>query len=472
MRRILVLFAAALAAGPLTARAQTGPALTLREAVGEALVRNDRVVNQRDSTEQARLGVRLARNTFQPKVVPNISGSFGQTNVTNQTYRVDLLQKFVTGTEVRLGVGTTTAQIPPVPGSATQEDIRFYNADTTFTISQPLLKGFGPAVARRQLTSAELRQADAARQQTMTDQSVAVEVAAAYYRLVAQEALVDVAKASVDRSRKLREASEAKLDAGLVSQLDVFRAQQLVSQAELQFFDAQAAVEDARDQLRFLIGRDSADPLVVVRDIPRFDEPVLAADAVAVALERRLDLQGVLAFAADAERAASFARNQLLPQVDVNLALTRRETADSLGSSFGFDGFQFATFLTISMPVDRTPAQIDYQNSLIERDRRNREIQTLRKRIGDDVRRAIRQRERVIRNLAAAEATVEVARREVEVAQLRYERGLSNNLDVVTAEGNLLSQESRRISALAESAVAHLALRATLGILDPLNDIN
>jgi outer membrane protein TolC len=87
------------------------------------------------------------------------------------------------------------------------------------------------------------------------------------------------------------------------------------------------------------------------------------------------------------------------------------------------------------------------------------------------VRRAIRQRERVIRSLAAAEATVEIARRELEVAQLRYERGLSNNLDVVTAEGNLLSQQSRRISALADSAVAYLALRATLGILDPLKDI-
>jgi outer membrane protein TolC len=127
--------------------------------------------------------------------------------------------------------------------------------------------------------------------------------------------------------------------------------------------------------------------------------------------------------------------------------------------------------MTISMPVDRTPQQIEYQNSLIERDRRRRGIDTLRKRLADDVRRSIRQKERVLRNLAAAEASVDIGRREVEVAQLRYERGLSNNLDVVTAETNLMSIESRRIAALAESAVAHLALRATLGILEPLNDI-
>jgi outer membrane protein len=456
---------------PMSARAQTAERLTLSQAVGEALVHNDRIVNQRDFVEQARLGVRLARNNFHPKLVPNISGSFGQTDVSNQTYRVDLLQRFTTGTEVRLGVGTTTSQIPAVPGSPSADDIRFYNADTTFTVTQPLLKGFGPAVGRRQLTSAEIRQADAVRQHTMAEQAIAVEVAAAYYRVVAQEAFVSVARSSMERSRKLREASEAKLDAGLVSQLDVFRAQQLVSQAEIQLFDAQAAVEDARDQLRFVIGRDLDQSFEVVREIPRVTSSISPDEAVRTALERRLDLQGATAAAADAERAASFARNQLLPQVDVNLALTRRETAGSLGSSFGFDGFQFATFLTISMPVDRTPQQIEYQNSLIERDRRTREIETMRKRIADDVRRTIRQGERAQRNLAAAEASVDIGRREVEVAQLRYERGLSNNLDVVTAEGQLLSIESRRIAAMAEAVVSDLALRVTLGILDPLKDI-
>ena len=76
-----------------------------------------------------------------------------------------------------------------------------------------------------------------------------------------------------------------------------------------------------------------------------------------------------------------------------------------------------------------------------------------------------------MRNLAAADANILLAQQEVEVAQLRYERGLSNNLDVVSAEGNLLSTESRRIGALAELAVARLALRATMGILDPRKDL-
>jgi outer membrane protein len=442
--------------------------LTLAQAISDALLKNDRMISQHDGAERAGLAVRGARSAFTPKVVPNMRGSFGQTDVTDQSYRLDLSQRFVNGTEVRMGVGTSTAQVPSLTGG---EDLRFYNTDTTMLVSQPLLKGFGSGVTRRNLTLAELRQADAARQQKITEQQVAVEVAGAYYRVVAQQAMIAVARRGFDRARQLRDASEAKLGAGLVSQLDVLRAQQLVSQAELQLFDAEASVEDARDQLRFLIGDDGSARFDVVPDIPKTVDDMSIDDAISQAWANRPDLQGAIAEAADADRAIAFARNQLRPQFDLNLALTRRETADSLPRSFGLDRFQFASFFTISMPVDRTPQTIDYQNALIDRDRRERDLETLRRRIADDVRRQLRQRDRVVRNLTAAENNVQLAQQEVDVARLRYERGLSNNLEVVTAETNLLNVEGMRILALAELATARLSLRATLGILDPRKDV-
>src|SRR5262245_40025532 len=441
--------------------------LTLAQAIDEALQHNDRMLAQHDNGERAGLTVRGARSAFTPKVVPNVRGSFGQTNVSDQSYRLDLSQRFVNGTEVRFGSGTSTAQVPSIAGG---EDVRFYNTDTTLLVSQPLLKGFGVGVTRRSLSVAELRQADAARQQRMLEQQLAVEVATSYCRVVAQGTMITVARRGFDRARQLRDASEAKLGAGLVSQLDVLRAQQLVSQAEMQLFDAEAAAEDARDQLRFLIGADSDAQFEVVPDIPKTIEDVSVEQAVSQALANRLDLQGAVAESADADRAIAFARNQLKPQLDLNLALTRRETADSLPRSFGLDKFQFATFFNISMPVDRTPQTIEFQNAVIDRDRRHRDIETLRRRIADDVRRQLRQRERVIRSLAAAENNVKLAQQEVEVARLRYERGLSNNLDVVTAETNLLNVESLRILALADLATSRLSLRATLGILDPRKD--
>ena len=456
---------------PVSAFAQA-PALSLADAVKEALVKNERVVNQADAIAQADLGLRLARSTFKPKVTPNIFGSLGRDDISSQTYRVDVSQKLVTGTELRMSVGTQSQLIPGQTPESTA-DVLFYNADTTLTVSQPLLRGFGRNVARRSLTAAELRRQDASWAQSISEQQVAVDVAAAYYRVVSQQAFVDVARQSLLRARRLRDASEAKLDAGLVSQLDGLRSQQLVSQSETQLYDAQSAVEDASDQLSFLMGRRDALPFTVDAVVPRPNaDPIDVPTATSIALANRLDLKSRIASSQDAENQIRFSKNQLLPQVDVNFALTRRETATGFQDSFGLDGFTFATFFTIAMPVDRTTQQVEYQTALIDRERRKREADTLQRQIADNVRQVVRERERLIRNVAAAENSVELSRREVEVAQLRYENGLSNNLDVVTAEAGLLQAESRRIQALADSAVAHLRLRAVLGLFNPRTDMS
>ncbi len=450
--------------------AQSRPVLSLSQAVDEALAKNDRLLTQHDAVTQSDLGLRLARNEFRPKVTPNMLGSFGQTDISSQTYRVDLSQRLTTGTELRVSTGTTTAEIPGVPGG---DDVLFYNADTTLTVSQPLLRGFGRSVSRRSLTNSEMRRVDADRALSLAEQQVALDVASAYYRLVSQEAFVAVARQSVDRARKLRDASEAKLDAGIVSQLDVLRAQQLVAQAETQLFDAQSGIEDARDQLLQLVGRKASDPFDVQTQIPMADSPPIDVDrATQVALQNRLDLQSRTAERSEADQQLRFTRNQLLPQVDMNLALTRRLPADSFAQSFGLDGFRFATFFTIAMPVDRTAQQVAFQTALLDRDRRARELTTLERQISTDVRRSLREHERLVRGIIAADTSIEIGRREVEVAQFRYERGLSNNLDVVSAESNLLAAESRRIQALADAAVSRLRLRATLGVFNPRTDLS
>lgn len=443
--------------------AAPGPApLTLGAAVRQALERNDRLIGVQENEAQADLSLRLARSGFRPKVTPNILGSFGQSDVKNQTYRVDLSQRFTTGTELHATVGTTSDR---------NQLGTYYSTDTTLSLSQPLLRGFGRNVSRRSLSSAEVRMADVRRERVLAEQQVAVEVAGAYYRIVGQLQMVTVSEKMLERSRQLLEASQAKLEAGKVSQLDVFRAQQLVAQAEGQWLDSQGAVEDAMDQLRILLRRGPEYDFAVVGTIPEVVEQLGREQAIEIALATRLELTTATEALAEAERNVSFNRNQLLPQFDLNLALTRRDVADSFRSSFKFDKFDLATFFAISMPVDRTPQTIQYYSARIERDRRRREIENLKMRIVEQVRRAVRQLTRLAKSLDVAAASVEFAEKEVEVAALRYQRGLSNNLDVVNAEEALLSARSRRIGLLAEMAVARLSLKAALGTLDPRRDV-
>lgn len=438
------------------------PHLTLAAAVTEALRQNDRILDLHDSIEQADLQVRLARSAFRPHLVPNVQGAFGLSSLANQTYRMDLYQKLPFGTQFQGTVGASSLQ---------NQLGTYYASDTTFQVSQPVLRGRGSSVTRRALTSAEERRRDTARQGEVAVQRLVVEVAGAYYRIVAQMRLAGVARKSLERSRRLREASQAKLEIGKVSQLDLARAQQLVAQAEGQLLDANGAVEDAKDNLRLLMGRVDHADFTLDDEIPRAIEPMSEDAAENLAIARRPDLAGARALAQEADRTVAFARNQLLPQFDLALALTRRESGSTFSNSLGFDRFHLATFFNISLPIDRRPLQIEFSNSLIERDRRAREARTLERRIAGDARRSARLQDRLVKSLEVADAAVAYARTELEVAQMRYESGLSNNLDVVTAETNLLVVEGRQIETLGALAVARLDLRATLGALDPKTDV-
>jgi outer membrane protein TolC len=61
---------------------------------------------------------------------------------------------------------------------------------------------------------------------------------------------------------------------------------------------------------------------------------------------------------------------------------------------------------------------------------------------------------------------VSFAERQVDVARERFTRGLSNNLDLVSAETELAEAENLRFTTAASLAVVRLQIRAATGALD------
>ena len=104
---------------------ETAPLLTLPEAVLAALAGNERMLGSQENIEQAQLGRTLAESAFGTRITPNVCGSFGQSDVRNQTYGLGTSKRFVTGTEVRVDVGTSTFR---------NQSGSFYAADTTLLV--------------------------------------------------------------------------------------------------------------------------------------------------------------------------------------------------------------------------------------------------------------------------------------------------------------------------------------------------
>jgi outer membrane protein len=437
------------------------PPLTLREAITEALNRNRTIVAARAGIDQAQQSLRLADDAFGLKLLPNMSGALGRTTLSNQAYGLNMSQKFVGGTQISGGLSAASYR---------NQLGNYFYSDTTLQVTQPLLRGFG-TVTRRSLFDAEGRAGDSRRQLALAEQQVAQDVAAAYYAVVVQNQTVAVAKTAIERAVNLRDASRARLATGRVTQLDVLRAEQLVAQAEAQILDVEGALADARERLTILIGRPIDGEFTVVDAIPTDVEAVTSEVAIASALSRRAELAVARGTIDEADRAVQAARNQLRPQVDVGVAVTRQETAPDLSSAFGTNGFRGAMLATVSMPIDRTVDDVGLQTALIERSRRQQELESIRDRITQEARQAVRRQVRAQRAVELARASVGLAERELEIATFRFQRGLSNSLEVVSAQGTLRGVQSQEVAARAEIALARIALRAAMGVLDPRQDI-
>lgn len=296
-----------------------------------------------------------------------------------------------------------------------------------------------------------------------------MDVTRAFYQVVEQRALLAVARQSLRRSQNLEKASEARLAVGLVSKLDVFRAQLQAAQAQESMVRAEALLEDALERFRFLLGRapgDGLQPAAVSlpEDLPDAIEPIEVL--VPRALETRVDLHETRDEVDDAQRFASIARQNLLPQLDLRVGLVGRGLGPSYGGAWRTADRQLTFGLETSFPLERSPDRAAGALAAIQVESRARTLRQRELEIESEVRRAVRDLAQIRKSVELQKTAVRVAEQQHRLATLRYQRGLASNFDVVEAEESLVLARSALVSLLARYQVERVDLLRTVGTLD------
>lgn len=433
------------------------PTVSLEAAIARALQGNFGILGQADSLTSARFNEQASRAQFHPQVTPRY-----QSSPDERTLTVDALQRLPwTG-------GSISAS-----GSfhATDREDAFFprTSDLRLTLTQPLLQGFGPTTARFDLVNSRRARIAQERSFQLARQRLVVDVTTAYYQVIRQRQLLLVARESSKRSASLRKASEARMAVGLASKLDVLRADLQVSQADEAAVAAKTGLQTALEQFRFLLGLAPDDPLEpeaveLPRQLPEEVPPV--ASLVQKALANRLELREAEDAVDDARRAASVAGQRLLPQLDLNVGITRTGYGASFSDTFHGMDKRLDIFVTTSYPVERSAARAakavaDLQVSARQRALRQQELQ-----IEGEVRAAARDLERIRQSVALQQKGVEFAAQQHRLATLRYQRGLASNFDVVDAEGSLVSARTALVGLLTEYQVARVRLLRATGELN------
>lgn len=436
------------------------PTLDLGGAVRLALQYNFTLLDSADSVSSARWQESAAKGQFLPQVIPVFQRGEGRT-----LFGLGVSQKLPWSG----GRLTATGRYTSVDG--TEIDSPFAStSDLRLLLSQPLLRGAGPNATYFELTNARRAVTGQERSFELARQQLAVQVAAAFYAVVAQRQLFEVAAQSLARTESLLEASNARLLVGMASKLDVFRAELQAAQAREGMIRSRAALETALEQFRGVLAlppNNPVEPEAVTLMEPKAADVEPLEALVQRALENRLELEEARDRVGDARRSASLAKQNMLPEIDLNLGLNQLGFGRSFGDAWrgGLTDRQVEFFVSASYPIRQTTLKANRAVSELQLGVRQRGVTQLELEIERQVHRAWRELDRIRQSVEVQMQAVDVAEKQRRLAELRYQRGLASNFDVVDAESNLVVSRSALVSLLTNYAVARLELQRVTGTL-------
>jgi len=446
----------AAAAEEVVGAAPGAPTVSLAQAVGVALEKNYGLLSSADSLQSARINYSAARAQFYPQLVPSYSRASGESS-----FALEASQR-LPWTGGSLSASALMRSLPGTDLAVTR------STGMQFVLRQPLLRGFGPNAAHYGLRNSRRAQQAQERSYELGRQRLAVDVARSFYQIVQQRQLLAVSRQSLKRSESLLKASEARLAVGLVSKLDVFRAELQSSQAQDAMVRSQAALETALEQFRVFLGLSPTEPLEP-EAVDLREELAGEAESLDALLDRarsrRLELQEGRDQIDDAQRSASLARQNLLPQLDLNLGFTQGGLGTTFSNAFTSDR-RVDVFLSASYPVERSSERASKAVAEIEVAARSRSVRQQELQVEGEVRAALRELERIRKSVDLQKKGVQVAEQQRRLATLRYQRGLASNFDVVDAEGSLVLARSALVNLLTSYQVARIELMRVTGGLD------
>jgi outer membrane protein TolC len=448
-----------LIASSWAAAAQPEP-LDLTACVRRALAANPEVQDALDATASANLGRRVALAEYHLKVVPSVNGGIQGRNETDQDYNLLFSRKFLpTGTRVAVQGGTHVFSTVP------QVSVPYFS-ETRLSVAQPVLQGRTRLENRERIDDAERRIASSENAVAVAREDLALRVVERFYDVVRATRLTEVGEQSLARVRGLGEMAEGKLSLGAVSKMDVYRTELHASRLENTLVDQHTRREAALDDLKKLL---ALDPRVELAIDARVQGPAatdfVGESAIDNALTRRTEVVEARQRVSDLERKTVLARYRLWPAFDLVGFYARQGLGNSFGSTLELDREEWNVGVRSTVSLDRTVEEAALADAEIALRREERQYRVVSDAVVAEVRRALRELQRAKAEVTLAGQIAQQADQQAELARFRYDKGVTDNFDLVQAEEQRAEAQASQAIALINEAVAAAVVRRASGTL-------
>lgn len=328
-------------------------------------------------------------------------------------------------------------------------DARVQLAQTIFDLS---------AIRNYQAGRAGVRVAEL--QEGVAREQVASGTGLIYLEALRADASVVAAQANVELAQALLKIAQDQRNAGVATGVDVTRAETRLAEQQFGLAQAQTTSEQARLNLQRVVGLPLGSPLTLTEQLRFTEEPLPAVEtAVAQASHDRREVQVAEEQTKATRLERQAVRAEYLPSVE-------------FVGDYGVSGI---TPAKSDLPTHRVAVQVNVPifNGGLTRGRlsvaasRQRqtelELSNIRGQVEEDVRLALTTLRTAAAQVRAADESVRLAQRELEMARDRFTAGVGDNLEVVSAQTSLANAREARVTALARHNAARLNLAAALG---------
>ncbi len=313
------------------------------------------------------------------------------------------------------------------------------------------------------------RALDAARAQAADERAARLELEAnvvrAYVEFARNFALLDIAHQAYDRQNELVALARKRLRAGIGTQLELSQAESPLPDYSRQIDSYQEAVQLGRHQLAALAGKGPGAGDALQRPALSLEAPAGLPSALpAELIGRRPDVVAARWLVDAQARGIEVAKAQFYPNVDLLASF------GGFGVGSAFTGFLHAMNggwsggPALTLPIfegGRLRAQLGAASAGYDEavEHYNQTLVSALKDIADDVvriRSLDTQREDAARSVALTRRTFDLSRQ-------GFRRGLTDYVNVIVAQSQLLRAQENQTRIEAERLAAHASLMAALG---------
>lgn len=491
-----------IAALPSTAQQERTLSLSLEDCIVKALKNNLGVAINVLSPELAELQISQAQEKF----IPQLSFGFDRSHNNAASYSwLDAADETVTDS---LSYSAQVNQLIPTGGSFSirlsgnkyDTNRKFqtinprYGTTLRFDFQQPLLKNFGARISRREIIIAQNNFDISESNLKRAIQDTVYSVEEAYWNLVSSIETLKVRQQSLKLAQDFLERQRRAVEVGTEAPIEILSAQSEVASREADILDAEAAVRNNEDNLKFILNlkaemEDVESLRIIPTDKPRFEKKeVRLEEALVTALANRPDLQASRIDLKNKEFDLDYTKNQLLPDLSLNASywspgvsgtqvlylnnnpLTGQivETvpggaSQALKDSLGFKFNNWTLGLSLNIPLNTVFSRAAYARAKVTLEQAMLQLKNQEQQVFLEIKQAVRAVETNFKRVQAYRVARELQEKKLQAEEEKYRVGLSTPYVVLTYQRDLANTQSQELRAIIDYNLSLARLSRALG---------